>query len=324
MTKIGFHASHEQISPQQLLQDVIRAEHAGFDAAMCSDHFFPWSNRQAHSGFAFSWLGAALASTEFPIGSVTAPGQRYHPAITAQATATLAQMFPGRYWAALGSGQNLNEHVTGGKWPDPATRRQRLEECVQVIRALHAGKHVSHHGLVTVEDAYLFERPLPPPKLYAACVSPDSARRAAAWADGMLTLNQPRNAHHDTLEAYRQAGGTGPVMLQAHLSWDPDLNSANRTAYEQWRTNAVGQLLGQDLPTPEHLDAASQTVDQDKVGQAVWISDRGAKLVELILESIHAGFKEVYLHQVAQDQQPWIDYAAEYVLPTVREQHVHD
>lgn len=227
------------------------------------------------------------------------------------------------YWAALGSGQNLNEHVTGEKWPDTATRRRRLEECVRVIRALHAGQHVTHHGLVTVEDAYLYDRPQQAPRLYAACVSPESAHRAAVWADGILTLNQPGNVHLDTLDAYRQAGGVGPALLQAHLSWAQTLESARETAYEQWRANALGQLLGQDLATPKHLDAASQTVDPSKVAQAVWISAQGAELVELILQNTDSGFEEVYLHQVAQDQRPWIDYAAEHILPNVRERHVH-
>ncbi len=146
MTVFGFHASHEQIAPSQLLRDVIHAEQAGFGAAMSSDHFMPWSQRQGHSGFTLSWLGAALASTSFSIGSVNAPGQRYHPAVVAQATATLAEMFPGRYWTALGAGQAMNEHITGDRWPDQETRRRRLEESADVIRRLHRGETVSHSG----------------------------------------------------------------------------------------------------------------------------------------------------------------------------------
>src|SRR3954465_1929430 len=126
MTVIGFHCSHEQINPAQLLVDVQRAERAGFTAAMSSDHFSPWSTRQGESGFAWSWLGAALATTQLPFGVVTAPGQRYHPAVHAQAIATLAGMFPGRFWAALGSGQALNEHITGDPWPKKSDREARL------------------------------------------------------------------------------------------------------------------------------------------------------------------------------------------------------
>nr|WP_308199821.1 LLM class flavin-dependent oxidoreductase [Isoptericola croceus] len=140
MTRFGFHASHEQIGPAELLDDVGAAERAGFSGAMCSDHLAPWSSAQGESGFAWSWLGAALATTQLPLGVVTAPGQRYHPAVHAQAIATLAAMFPGRFWAALGSGQALNEHVTGDSWPRKSLREARLLECVDVMRALLAGR----------------------------------------------------------------------------------------------------------------------------------------------------------------------------------------
>src|SRR5690349_2948191 len=159
MTAIGFHCSHEQIDPAQLLLDVQQAEQAGFAAAMSSDHFSPWSERQGESGFAWTFLGAALASTRLPFGVVTAPGQRYHPAITAQAIATLAQMFPGRFWAALGSGEASNEHITGQGWPRKDLRDQRLEECVGIIRALLRGEVVNHDGLVQVDNARLWTLP---------------------------------------------------------------------------------------------------------------------------------------------------------------------
>jgi alkanesulfonate monooxygenase SsuD/methylene tetrahydromethanopterin reductase-like flavin-dependent oxidoreductase (luciferase family) len=122
VTTVGFHASHEQLSPSALLAAVHRAEEAGFQTAMCSDHLAPWSERQDHSGHAWVWLGSALATTSLPFGVVTAPGQRYHPVVTAQAIATLGEMFPGRFWAALGSGEAINEHVTGDRWPDKPTR----------------------------------------------------------------------------------------------------------------------------------------------------------------------------------------------------------
>src|SRR5215210_5938563 len=134
MTTIGFHAAHEQIGPRQLLRDVCHAEAVGFSAAMCSDHLAPWSERQGESGNAWVWLGAALQATSLPLGVVTAPGQRYHPAVHAQAIATAAEMFPERFWVALGSGENLNEHVTGQPWPPKAERVERLLECVDVIR----------------------------------------------------------------------------------------------------------------------------------------------------------------------------------------------
>src|SRR5215207_11052061 len=155
MPVIGFHNSHEQIHPAQLLTAVQRAEEVGFTAAMCSDHFAPWNLEQGQSGFAWSWLGAAMATTSLPFGVVNAPGDRYHPAIVAQAAATLAEMFPGRFWVALGSGQAINEHITGERWPSKVERNARLRECVDVIRALWVGQTVTHHGRIDVEEARL-------------------------------------------------------------------------------------------------------------------------------------------------------------------------
>jgi G6PDH family F420-dependent oxidoreductase len=150
MSVIGWHASHEQIAPSQLLEDARSAEAAGFQAAWSSDHFAPWSSRQGQSGFTYSWLGAAMATTSLPFGMVTAPGQRYHPAIVAQALATLAEMFPERLSAALGSGEFMNEHITGDPWPAKSVRNARLRECVDIIRALLAGDEVTHDGPLEV------------------------------------------------------------------------------------------------------------------------------------------------------------------------------
>src|SRR6187402_1799348 len=178
MTIVGWHASHEQIAPSELLRAVRLAEQAGFDAAMSSDHFSPWSERQGESGFAWSWLGAAMATTQLPFGVVTAPGQRYHPAIIAQAAATLGEMFPGRFWMALGTGEASNEHITGDRWPAKDTRNRRLAECVAVIRALLAGEEVSHDGLVRVDRARLYTLPTQAPPLIGAAVSSATAEFA--------------------------------------------------------------------------------------------------------------------------------------------------
>src|SRR5688572_25282560 len=191
MPVIGFHNSHEQIHPAELLKALQHAEEVGFTAAMSSDHFSPWSARQGQSGFGWSFLGAALATTSLPFGAVNAPGQRYHPAIVAQAVATLGSMFPGRFWVALGSGEASNEHITGDGWPRKEVRTQRLEECVHVIRRLLAGEEVSHDGLVTVDRAQLWEVPDPTPLLVGPAVTVESAARVAAWSDGLVTVNQP-------------------------------------------------------------------------------------------------------------------------------------
>src|SRR5918992_4742729 len=173
---VGIHASHEQLSPARLLEVTRAAEAAGFRAAMCSDHLAPWSERQGQSGHAWSWLGAAMQATSLPFGVVTAPGQRYHPAIIAQAIATLGELFPGRFWAALGSGEALNEHVTGDRWPTKPDRDRRLLECVEIIRALLRGEEVTHDGLVTVDRARVWSLPAEPLPLVGAAVSEETAR----------------------------------------------------------------------------------------------------------------------------------------------------
>lgn len=205
MAVVGFHCSHEQIPPAQLLRDVQHAEEAGFTAAKSSDHFAPWSTRQGESGFAWSFLGAALAVTSLPFGVVTAPGQRYHPAIVAQGIASLATMFPGRFWAALGTGEAANERITGAVWPRKELRDQRLIECVDVIRRLLRCEEVSHDGLVTVNGARLWTLPAELPPIIGPAVTPATAARHAAWADGLVTVNQPLPVLHDVLTAYLDA-----------------------------------------------------------------------------------------------------------------------
>ena len=318
MTTYGFHASHEQVAPSRLLEDVRSAERAGFDMAMCSDHFAPWSERQGHSGFTWSWLGAALATTSLRLGCVNAPGQRYHPAIVAQATATLAEMFPGRFWVALGSGQAMNEHITGAPWPLKEQRLRRLEECVDVIRRLHAGEEVSHDGLVTVDRARLYDLPADPVPLITAAISPATAARGARWADGLITINQPHETLRAVIGAYRDAGGAGPLAIQVHLSWAPTADEAAAVAADQWRSNVFAEPLSLDLPTPRHFDIAAADVTDATVAGAVRISADPARHVAWLREYADLGFDEIYLHHVGQDQRAWLETAATDVLPALR------
>src|SRR5690606_8537638 len=224
------------------------AEQAGFQAAMCSDHLAPWNERQGHSGHAWTWLGAALQATSLPFGVVNAPGQRYHPVMIAQAIATLGEMFPGRFWAALGSGEALNEHVTGQPWPRKEVRDERLLEAVEVMRRLLAGEEVTHSGLVRVDRARVWEEADPLPLLVGAAVSEVTARRVGGWADGLITVNQPFERLRRVLEAFREGGGEGkPAYLQIHLSWAPSEEEAVRIAHEQWASNVFSSELNWEL-----------------------------------------------------------------------------
>ena len=317
MTVIGFHCSHEQISPAQLLKDVQHAEQAGFTAGMSSDHLSPWSERQGESGFAWAFLGAALATTNLPFGVVNAPGQRYHPVIIAQAIATLGQMFPGRFWAALGSGEASNERVTGEVWPRKEIRDARLLECVDVIRRLLHGEEVSHDGLVQVNRARLWTLPDTIPDLVGPAVTPQTAANHAAWADGLATVNQDEETLRSVLSAYRDAGGRGPARLQIHLSWAPDQDEAAAIAHDQWRTNVFPPPACWDIESVEAFDAVGQDVSHDQVAKCVNVSSDLGRHIDWLHGYIEQGWDELYLHFVGQEQTRFIDTFGEHVLPAL-------
>jgi probable non-F420 flavinoid oxidoreductase len=318
MTDYGIHASHEQIPPAELLAAVVAAERAGFDAAMCSDHFSPWSARQGQSAFAWSWLGAALQATNLSFGVVNAPGQRYHPAIIAQAIGTLGAMYPGRFWAALGSGEYSNEHITGEPWPRKEVREARLLECVGVIRDMLAGEEVTRDGLVKVDRAKLWTRPETTPALIGAAVSTKTAEWVAGWADGLVTVNAPEEHLREMLSAYRNAGGRGPAALQVHLSWAPTEAEAEAIALDQWRSNIFPPPVCWDLETVEHFDVISENVTIEQVREVVNVSADLDRHVELLRGYAALGFDRIYLHHVGQDLIPFVEAFGAKVLPALR------
>jgi probable non-F420 flavinoid oxidoreductase len=313
---IGFHASHEQLAPSAALAAVKRATAAGFTAAMCSDHLVPWSERQGESGLAWSWLGAALEATDVSFGVVNAPGQRYHPVIVAQAIATLGEMYPGRFWAALGSGEAMNEHVTGDPWPAKPARDARLLECVEVIRALLRGEEVSHDGLVRVDRARLWSLPDEPPDLVGAAVSAATAAVVGGWADGLITVNQPLDVLEEVIGAFRDHGGADkPVYLQVHLSWAQDEDAALELAYDQWRSNVFSTELNWNLEMTAQFDAAAEKVRPDDVRGPVLVSADLDWHVEQLGRLLDLGVQGLYLHHVGQEQDAFIDTFAAEVLP---------
>jgi probable non-F420 flavinoid oxidoreductase len=315
---VGFHASHEQIAPSGLLAAMRVAEAAGFQAAMCSDHLAPWSERQGESGHSWSWLGAAMQATSLPFGVVTAPGQRAHPVIVAQAIATLGELFPGRFWAALGSGEALNEHVTGDPWPSKPQRDARLLECVEVIRALLRGEEVTHDGLVRVDRARVWSLPEQPPPLFGAAVSEETAKTVGGWADGLITVRQPPDVLRGVIDAFREGGGSGkPVAVQVHLSWAEDEETALATAHDQWRTGTVVGDLAWDLELPAEFDRAVEDARPEDVTAAVLVSADPAQYVKWLRELVHLGVDEIYLHHVGKEQERFIEVFGEQVLPEV-------
>jgi probable non-F420 flavinoid oxidoreductase len=311
---IGFHASHEQIHPSELLKAVQLAEQAGFGAAMCSDHIAPWSERQGHSAFAWSWLGAALQATDLSFGVVNAPGQRYHPAIIAQAIGTLAAMYPGRFWAALGSGEASNEHITGGGWPRKSVRNERLRESVDVIRALLAGQEVSHDGLVTVDRARVWTLPDVQPELLAAAVTAETAGWAAEWADGLATVAQPTDALKGVIGAYRDAGGKGRLVLQVHVSWAATDDEALAIAHDQWRSGVFGSPMAWDVELPEIFDEASKHVPPEAMRDSVLVASDPGVHAQTLQGYLDLGFDDIYVHHVGKQQEGFIETYAQHVL----------
>ncbi|KCZ73243.1 putative non-F420 flavinoid oxidoreductase [Candidatus Methanoperedens nitroreducens] len=318
--KIGYHASHEQFKPGVLLELARAAEAAGFNAAMCSDHFYPWSESQGESGFAWSWLGAALQATSLPFGVVTAPGQRYNPAILAQASATLLEMFPGRFWPGLGSGELLNEAITGDCWPPASERNKRLRESAQIMRALWAGEKVTHYGRVVVEEAKLYTRPSNPPLLIGAAISPETAQWLGEWADGLITISRPEDELKEVVEAFHSGGGEGkPMYLKVQVSYARTDEEALQGAWEQWRTAILGSSVLADLRFPEQLEAAAKYIKPEDMYDHVRISSDTDKHIEWLRDDIRLGFEHIYLHNVNRGQQLFIKDFGERVLPALAE-----
>lgn len=319
MTTFGYHASHEQHSPGRLLEYVRLAEQAGFAAAMCSDHFHPWIARQGHSGFAWSWLGSALQATSLSFGCVNAPGWRYHPAVIAQAAATLADMYPDRFWLAVGSGEALNEHITGECWPAKDERNARLLESVQILRALWAGESVTHYGRVTVEEAMLYTRPERPPMLFGAALTPETARWVGGWADGMITTGMPPGRFGEVIAAFRDGGGADkPIKVQASLAWARTDDEARDAAHRQWAGNLLGSDVLAILRTPAQFEAAARFVSVDEVLQELPVSADPACHAERLRQYLAHGVDDVYLFNVAPNQAEFIDVFGEQVLPVLK------
>jgi coenzyme F420-dependent glucose-6-phosphate dehydrogenase len=309
MTTIGFHASHEQFAPTALRDLAILAEQAGFQAIKSSDHFHPWSERQGESGFAWAWLGAAMQATTLPFGVISAPGYRYHPAVLAQAAATCGEMFPGRLWVALGSGEAINEAITGEAWPEKAERNARLAECAAVFRALFAGETVTHRGRVTVVEAKLYSRPATPVPLLGAAVSPETAAFVGTWADGLLTASGGDIAEtRKVIAAFREtAGDTKPVYLQHALSWAETDDEALSQALDQWGPVVAGGEVNWDLRRPADFDNVGKMAGPDDIARCLKVSSDLSRHQAWIAELAELGVDHIYLHNVGRNQRAFIE-----------------
>ena len=319
MPAIGFHASHELFSPADLVQHVQHAESAGFQTAMCSDHFHPWTPAQGQSGYSFAWLGAAMQACTLPMGTICCPYGRYHPAIVAQAAATLAVMFPKRFWLALGTGQALNEHIAAVDWPAKHIRQQKLQAAAGVIRSLWNGEEVSSDEPPRTDRARLYTLPAEPPLLLGSATTPETAKWVASWADGLLTVNADAKQMQAVVTAFRSGGGDGkPMFLQAMVGYDPDENAAWQKACDNWPVAALDQEELQNIHTPEQFADATERVTVDDLREKLRVSSDLAQHRAWIESDLQFGFEAIYLYTISGNPEAFISTFGEKVLPHFR------
>jgi probable non-F420 flavinoid oxidoreductase len=260
-----------------------------------------------------------MQRTSVPFGVVNAPGQRYHPAIIAQAIATLDDLAPGRLWVAMGSGEASNEHITGDRWPEKAVRNERLRQCVDVIRALLRGEEVSVDDLVRVDRARLWTLPATVPPLIGAALSVETARWCGGWADGLLTVAQAPEKLRAVLDAFRDGGGEGkPVRVQVKVAWAPTDEEALAGAFDQWRTNVFDSTLMADLERVEQFEAAAGHVRPEDMHAAVLVSSDPHRHAAWLHELAGLGIDDLFVHQVPIEQPAFIDVYGDKVLPQLR------
>ncbi|HEX9993009.1 MAG TPA: TIGR03557 family F420-dependent LLM class oxidoreductase [Acidimicrobiales bacterium] len=315
---IGYWLSSEEHPPGALVDNAVRAEEAGFDAAMISDHFHPWVPRQGNSPFVWAVLGAiARVTTTLRVGTgVSAPVHRIHPVVLAQAAATVEVMMPGRFFLGLGTGERLNEQWAAQRWPRAGERREMLEEAVDVIRRLFAGKNVIQEGPHwRVEQAQLYTRPDRPPPIMIAVSGWRSAEMAGRLGDGMIGVAaEPKH-----VEAFEAAGGGGkPRIGQVHVCWAEDEAGARRTAREWWPQGALPAPLLSELSQPSQFEAAARMVTEDDVARSVVCGPDPERHVDAVARFVAAGFTEVYVHQVGPDQEGFLRFYRDAVLPRFR------
>jgi G6PDH family F420-dependent oxidoreductase len=315
--EIGYSLSSEEHRPQDLVRYAKAAEGAGFAFAYISDHFHPWTRRQGQSPFVWTVLGAiAQVTRRLRLGTgVTCPTTRVHPAIVAQAAATVAAMLPGRFVLGLGTGEHLNEHILGDPWPPHDMRLERLQEAVEVIRLLWGGGSQSHCGRhYTVEQAQVFTLPETPPPIYVAASGKTAARAAGRIGDGLITTAPDRSL----VDAFRDGGGTGkPCVGQLTVCWAADEATARETAHEWWPVAALGGSLMPALATPALFEAASRPVTETMVAEVIVCSPDPERHLAALRAFAEAGYGQVYVHQVGPDQDGFFEFYRKAILPKI-------
>ncbi|ODR07942.1 LLM class F420-dependent oxidoreductase [Mycobacterium sherrisii] len=318
MTKIGYFLSCEQYGPKELVDQAKRAEAAGFDALWISDHFHPWNDEQGQSPFVWGVIGALSEVTSLPVSTaVTCPTTRIHPAVIAQASATAAVQLGGRFVLGVGSGEALNEHALGDPWPSVGVRQEMLEEAVEVIRLLHRGDEVSHHGkYYEVQEARIYTRPERPVPIYVSGFGPQGAALAGRIGDGyVLVTPEP-----ELVQAFRKGGGGDkPVQAGMKVSWDADADVALKSARRLWANDGLPGQTAQILPRPKDFAALMSLVTADQVADAITCGPNPDTHVAQVRKYLDAGVDELYVQQVGPDKEGFFAAYARDVLPALRD-----
>lgn len=317
MVSYGYTLSTEEHPPPDLVRNARRAEEAGFDFVSISDHFHPWVSAQGHSPFVWSVLGAIAATTErLQVGvGVTCPTIRIHPAVLAQATATTSLLFEGRFFWGVGTGEALNEHILGHRWPSPEVRLAMLEEAVAVIRRMWTGETVDHRGdFYEVDNARLFDPPADPPPVIVSGFGPKAVELAARIGDGYWGTSPQA----ELIDKYREAGGTGPRYAQMDVCWATDMATARKTVHEIWPNGAISGQLSQDLPTWSHFGEAAEMVTEDDAVEHVPCGPDLDPILESVQSYLDAGYDHLYFHQIGPDQEGFLHFWTDELAPALR------
>jgi coenzyme F420-dependent glucose-6-phosphate dehydrogenase len=315
MVTLGYKLCSEETPPNDLVRFARMAEDSGFSFGLISDHFHPWTDAQGQSPFVWSVIGAiAHATSRLVVGTgVTCPTMRLHPVIVAQAAATSAAMMPDRFFLGVGTGENLNEHVVGARWPSIDVRQAMLEEAIAVIRQLWQGGYQEHHGrFFTVENARLYTRPAEPPPLLVAAAGTRGAELAGRLGDG-LVATEP---NQELVGRFDAAGGRGkPRYAELTVCWAKDEASARRTAHERWPIAALTGSLTTELALPTHFQGAAKMLDEDAVAETVVCGPDPQRHLDAIAKYEKAGFDHVGVHQIGPDQEGFMRFYAREVMP---------
>jgi len=313
--EIGYTLSSEERQPDELVRLARMAEDSGFGYALISDHYHPWTDRQGSSPFVWAVLGGIAATTRtLRVGTgVTCPIMRLHPAIIAQASATIGCLMPGRFFLGVGSGESLNEHVVGQTWPPPDMRQDMLEEAVEVLRLLHRGGEQSHYGkFFQVHDARVYNIPDEPLPIYIAAAGQQAARLAARLGDGLI-CSAPSA---ESVAAFEAGGGAGkPRYGQLTVCWARSEDEAVRTAHEYWPISGLEGQFKNELPRPLYLEQASKPVTPEMVKREIVCGPDPQAHVDGLAKFVKAGFDHVYVHQVGPDQEGFMRFYQREILP---------